>query len=161
LGMPLHRYDKLLIESFDGFNYPVLRTPGNDSQTVPWARQSLMMTAVHDQITRAGDLSQPGALHESDVMRVANLSARLMIHCGAQILDQSSSAPHVPCLEAVAYPEQRLMQVGGILHQQFVDCFAGGIVGSAAWKQDAFTRRDQPRDFGLCGTEGDFDGNAA
>src|SRR6185312_17396298 len=129
--MPLHRDDKLLTESFDGFNYPILRTSGDDGQTVPRARQSLVMTAVHDQITRAGDLSQSGALHESDVMRVANLSARLMIHCGAQILDQSSSAPHVPCLEAVAYPKQRLMQVGGILHQQFVDCFAGRIGGTA------------------------------
>ena len=101
-----------------------------------------------------------------------------MTGMGCEVLDEGSAAPDVEGLGAEADGEEGFVEVVGVLDEEFVYVFAGGVgwgalgdgvlavfvgvdVGSAAGEEDGLAGVDEVG--GLTGgeVEGDFDGLAA
>src|SRR5690242_17292581 len=79
------------------------------------------MAAVHREVSLSGDFADPRTLRHSDVVSIADRTSRLVVHACLQVLNQGPAAPDVPGLKAIADSEERLVQVGGVLHQELVD----------------------------------------
>jgi hypothetical protein len=97
---------------------------------------------------------------------------------GSEVLDEGSAAPDVEGLEAEADGKNGLVEVVGILDEEFVDVFPGWIggialgdgiltvlvgvdVGGATGKEDGLAGVDEVGCLAGRGVEGDFDGLAA
>lgn len=95
-----------------------------------------------------------------------------------EMLDEGSAAPDVEGLGAEADGEDGFVEVVGVLDEEFIDVFAGGVggaalrdgvlavflgvyVGGTAGEEDALAGVDEVSGFAGGGVEGDFDGFAA
>jgi hypothetical protein len=192
--MPLDSDDEVGNRAFCGLSpfysldYGVLRAAGGDSEAVAGDSDGLMVAGVDGKAEVAvlfgrliwGDEgAKEGVGGNGRCVGDGNAAARGMVDReDAEVLDQSSTAPDVEELEAEADGQDGLVEVVGVLEEEFVDVFAGVIgrsalrkrilavfvrvdVGGAAREEDGLTGVDEIGYLGGGGMQRNLDGGAA
>src|SRR5580658_541907 len=93
----------------------------------------------HRSFSVGNQTGEPGTGSDLGGMSMGNGTPRLMIHLGLDVLDQCAVAPDVERLGAVADAKNGLLQVEGILKQEFIDSSAGGV-GLTALRDRIFAK---------------------
>jgi hypothetical protein len=202
LGVPLDAEDEVVrggvrgLTAFDGFDDGVLRAAGGDAEAVAGNANGLVVAGVDGEteetvllggffgdslwsLFRGNDGSEEGIRsYGGSVGDGYAAASRVVDRQDAEVLDQGSSAPDVERLEAEADGEDGLIEVVGVLNEEFVDVFPGVVggralgdgvlavfvgidVGWAAGEEDRLAGVDEVSDLGGGGFEGDLDGLAA
>jgi len=194
LGVPLDAEDKVavwivgVLTAFDGFDDGVLGAAGGDAEAVAGDADGLVMAGVDGEAEevfllrgffRGEKCAEKG--FRGDCSRVGD---RDFAACGvidekrAKVLYERASAPGIEDLGSKADSEERLVEVVGVLEEEFVDVFAGGVgwgalgdgvvavlvrvdVGGTAGKENGVAGVDEIDGLDWRGMERDFDWLAA
>jgi len=192
--MPLDSDDEVSGGAFGGltalygFDDGILRAAGGDAEAVAGDADGLMVAGVDGEAQEAillGGLfmGEEGAeeRRRDDGGGVGDgygFACGVVDGHGGEVLDEGSAAPDVEGLQAEADGEDGLVEVMGVLNEELVYIFAGGVggaalgdgvlavllgvdVGGAAGEEDGLAGVDEVGCFGGGGGEGDRDWLAA
>jgi hypothetical protein len=194
LGVPLDAQDEVRrgafagLAPFDGFDDSVLGAARGDAEAVTWDADSLVVAGVDGKAEKVVLLGSLGGVQEGAQERVGrdcgvvgygDTSAGGMVYGeDCEILYQRASAPDVEELQAKADGENWLVEIVGVLDEEFIHIFPGAVrwrtlwdgflavflrvyIGGTAGKEDGLAGVDEICDG--CGrrVEGDFDGGAS
>jgi hypothetical protein len=140
--MPLHTYNKVRggVELY-GFDDAIQRRDGSDEQVVARGPNGLV-AGVHLRQGPFGEWNQPGksrSRSDSGWVGIHDRATGAMIHLGLYVLNQGAVAPDIEGLGAVADGEDGLLEVEGVLKQDFIDS-GTSWVGWAALRNWIFAK---------------------
>ena len=197
-GVPLDSEDEVVrggiaavsagLAAFYGFNNSVLRAASGYAEVVAGDADGLVVAGVDGEAEETvlfrrfdggNDGSEEGVGgYGSSVGYGYGASGGVVDWHGDQVLDESSAAPDVEGLGAETDGEDRLIEVVGVLDEEFVYIFTGRVGGAALgeWvlavflrvyisratgEQDGMAGVDEVGGLAGSGVERDFDGFAA
>ncbi len=194
LRVPLDSEDEVVgvrvggLAAFYGFDDGILGAAGGYAEVVAGDSDGLVVAGVDGEAEESvliggffggDDGAEEGVRgYGGGVGYGYGLSGGMVHGHGGEVLDKGSSAPDIEGLDTEADGEDGLVEVMGVLDEEFVDVFAGGIgggalgdgflavlvgvdVGGAAGEEDGLAGVDEVCGLAGGGVEGDFDGLAA
>jgi hypothetical protein len=193
LGVPLDGEDEVGGCSFGGetafygFDDGVLGAAGADVEAVAGDGDGLVVAGVDGEAEEAvllggffldDDGAEEGVGGDGDGMGDGYAAGAVVDGEDVEVLNEGAAAPDVEGLGSEADAEEGLVEVVGVLDEEFVDVFAGVVgrgagfdgfltvfvgveVGSTAGEEDGVAGIDEVCGGGGGGEEGDLDGDAA
>ena len=147
LGVPLDAEDEMgggvggVLAAFDGFDDGVLGAAGGDAEAVAGDADGLVVGGVdgeaEEAVLRGGFFGGNDGAEEGvggdggGVGDGDRFSGGVIDWHGGEVLDEGSAAPDVEGLDAEADGEDGLVEVVGVLDEELIYIFAGGVGGVA------------------------------
>jgi len=130
-----------VLSALNGLDYCVLRAASGNAKPVPGNADRLVVAGVDGKPEKTFFLrsflvrdhpSEKRLRSNRSVMSYRDtLSSRMVDRHRGQILNQGSAAPHIQGLRPEADPEERFIEVVGVLDQEFIDVLSGRVGGVA------------------------------